>query len=606
MAGAYAYASGHAASAVIGFARALHLQPSAARFRANLGEALRAAGRVPEAVAVLAVAIAAGETDPEVLSNLGVALGQQGSPFRAAAAFAAAVAVAPSRADLHFNLAASGGVVGPVERSAYARVLAIDPHHGDALLNLGQGSFRDGDLGGARCLCRRALALRPIDAQALRSLAYFQQCLGRPEEAISILERARAAGDVSREWVGARCLAETYRPGTSAVAQRRVASQVAAAYAGQEKMARPVSVAALPVRVGLLSPDFGRHPVARFCTPLLAHADRRRIELVCYSDREIADDETRRIRSLAPSWRDVGGLGDDDLADMIRGDRIDALVEMAGHTAGNRLSVVASRPAPLQMSWIGFPSTIGLTEIDYVIADAEMIPPEFEAGFSERILRLPAIGWCYEPPTDSPPVATRPEAGAPLNFGCFCNPAKMNDEVLGLWGRLLAEVPGSRLRLMYVGLDRPFNQADLLARLASRNIPTDRVDCRDAEPHPGYLARYGEIDIALDTFPFSGGATTADALWMGVPVVTLAGKAMAGRISTAILRAIGAGELVADNAAGYVAAAADLALDPGRRHEYRTSLRKRMLGSPLCDGRVFAEDFASVVIEASRDRGHRS
>lgn len=606
-AGAFAYASGQKGTAAAGFARALSLQPTEARFRANLGEALRAAGRVEEAVAVLATAIAAGETDPEVLSNLGVALGDQGSPARAAAAFGAATAVAPSRADLHFNLAACGGAEHSIERGAYARALTIDPHHVDALFNLGQAYFRDDNLGGARALCRRALALRPIDARSLRSLSYFQQCLGRPAEAVILLERARAAGDTGREWVAARCFAETYRPGTSAQAQRAVARHAAPAFGPHGRPARrPETPIAAPIRVGLLSPDFGRHPVARFCTPLMAHADRRRIDLVCYSDRRMDDDETRRMRGMVPAWRDVCRLDDDALAALIVSDRIDVLVEMAGHTAGSRLGVVARRPAPLQMSWIGFPSTIGLPQIDCIITDGEMVPPALEAGFGERLLRLPTIGWCYEPPADGPAILSGPDTGPGLRFGCFCNPAKINDNVLGLWSRLLAALPESHLHLMYVGLDVPFNQADILGRVVAAGIQPDRVTCRGAEPYPDYLKRYGAIDIALDPFPFSGGATTADALWMGVPVVTLAGGAMAGRISAAILRAIGAGDLVADSEEGYLATARVLALDPERRHGYRTSLRKRMLASPLCDGAAFADAFAAALIRAVRDQKARS
>ena len=349
-------------------------------------------------------------------------------------------------------------------------------------------------------------------------------------------------------------------------------------------------------RVGLVSADFAGHAAGHFLRALFAHRDPAAIELVAYANQARADTLTQAFRASADAWRDVAGISDPALLERIRADGIDILIDLSGHSAGNRLAVFALRAAPVQATWLGFPATTGVAEMDWLIADRVMVPAGAEGEFTERVARLSDIAWCYTPPDDAPAVVPSPcLSQGHVTFASFSFPAKLNEPLLRVWAALLQAVPGARLLLKYVGFDDALARDRVASIMAAAGIGADRLDFAGWTPDAHMLAAYGTVDIALDPFPFAGGTTTCEALWMGVPVVTQRGAAMAGRTSAALLQAAGLGGLVAKDAADYVALAAALAGDTGRLASLRASLRPRLAASPVTDGPRFARAFEGLL-----------
>ncbi|MBV9408005.1 MAG: tetratricopeptide repeat protein, partial [Candidatus Eremiobacteraeota bacterium] len=357
-----------------------------------------------------------------------------------------------------------------------------------------------------------------------------------------------------------------------------------------------------PLRVGYVSGDFARHPGGYFIAAVLAAHDRGAVEAYCYSGRAIEDDLTAQIRGHAAAWRSTIGVRDDDLAAQIRDDKIDILVDLSGHTAGNRLPVFGRKPAPVQVAWLGYFNTTGVAAIDYVLMDAATVPPGAEQWFSERVVRLPDGRFCYAPPDFAPPVAPLPAASrGQVAFGSFNNLSKVTPEVIALWSGVLGAVPGSRLVLKWKSLADAAECARLRQAFAAHGIDPGRLDLRGRSPHAEMLAEYGDVDIALDPFPFCGGLTSCEALWMGVPIFTLPGSRAVSRQTLGFLAQIGLAELSAETPERYVEIAAGLAGDLDRLATLRGGLRDRMASSPLCDGARFARGLEAAYRAMWRD-----
>jgi predicted O-linked N-acetylglucosamine transferase (SPINDLY family) len=359
------------------------------------------------------------------------------------------------------------------------------------------------------------------------------------------------------------------------------------------------------LRLGFVSPDFWRHPVGYFLIRVLENLDRERFEIVCYSDRAVPDAMTARFQRAAARWRETRRMGDEPLAEQIRADRIDILFDLAGHTAENRLLVFARKPAPIQITWAGYVGTTGLEAMDYLLADRWEVPPEAEPYYAERVLRMPDGYVCYDPPAYAPRVGPLPAGGTGahpgVTFGSFNHPLKFTPRVVACWARILHRLPQARLVLKYRGLDDPDAQARLWKLFAGEGIAARRVELSGGCSHDEFLGWYNRIDIALDPFPYGGGLTTCEALWMGVPVVTCPGETFASRHSLSHLSNVGLKETIARDLDEYVALAVSLAEDLPRLAALRAGLRERMARSPLCDGKRFAANLAELLRRVWRE-----
>lgn len=351
-----------------------------------------------------------------------------------------------------------------------------------------------------------------------------------------------------------------------------------------------------PIIVGLVSPDLYAHPVGVFLLPWLEHHDRARFQLIAYADSDRDDPIARRIRTAVHTWRPIAGLNDDALANLIAQDRIDILIDLAGHTAGNRLKLFARRVAPVQVSWLGYSATTAVPAMDAVLMDAYTAPPGVEAGFTEELIRLDGLRFCYTPPDYAPAVAPAPtlQKGY-VAFGSFNNLAKVTPEVIETWAAILKAVPAARLVLKWKSLGDAETRDRLLAAFAQHGIEGARIDCRGWSSHPQMLAEYGDIDIALDPFPFSGGLTSCDALYMGVPVLTLPGELPISRQTGSFLEALGLSEWIAASREDYIDKAVRFASRVDALKHLRQTLRDKMLASRLCDGAAYARAIESAL-----------
>jgi len=342
------------------------------------------------------------------------------------------------------------------------------------------------------------------------------------------------------------------------------------------------------LRIGYISPDFYRHSVSYFIHAALRYHDPKVVHVTCYSDVASEDDKTQLFKGLVPRWRHIHGVSDEEVARMIREDRIDILVELTGHTGNNRLDILACRAAPIQVTWIGYPHTTGLSRVDYRISDEQVDPPECPGLTTEKLVYLPECFLCYTPPENPPPIRLKPtqEAYGVVTFGCFNNLSKVSPLTMSLWCRLLQEMPDARLFLKSKALLCPEVQHKFRRVFQEQGIEAHRVDLSGLQPHTGsHLAMYNYVDVALDTAPYAGTTTTCEALYMGVPVVTLRGRGIhAQNVGASLLAAVQLDDLVANSEEEYAQKASELARNVKRLGALRAGLRTRMERSALCDG----------------------
>jgi predicted O-linked N-acetylglucosamine transferase (SPINDLY family) len=355
------------------------------------------------------------------------------------------------------------------------------------------------------------------------------------------------------------------------------------------------------LRIGYVSPDLKEHPVGRFMLSLLSHHDKSQVEVFAYARVSASDAMTQRLRGCTDGWRNLTGLTAAQAADVIRQDQIDILVDLALHTARDHLAIFARKPAPVQVTYLGYVGTTGITTMDYRLTDIYLDPPEQLTGhYSEQSIHLPGTYWCYPGFPAAPAVSALPaEQAGHITFGCFSNFCKINDRTLSVWCQLLTQVPRSRMHIhAYEGDHRQ----RVWRFFQQRGIDSSRITFTGRLPLAQYFAQYQPIDIALDTFPYGGGTTTCDALWMGVPVVSLIGKTAAGRGGWSILSNIGLAELAARSEEEYVRIAVELAGDTARLKELRSTMRQRMEQSPLMDAPRFARDMEAAYRQMWKNR----
>lgn len=612
-------------------AKAIQQSPRAAMLHNNLGYALYMAGHLNEALSAFEQAVRLDPNLSDAFCNAGNTLAKLGRANEALATYNRTIQLNPKHADGHFkrgNILLAAGRAREAEDS-YRRTLGLNPHNAVAYNNLAVALVHLGRLDEGLAACDQAIKLKPDYAHAYNCRGDALCKLRRLEEALQACDKVielkpdyadahfnrgnvlLAAGRIE-EAEACYHRALELNPQNAGLHSNILFTQAARAMLPFDQMrdallrwdevhgeegrknplpARPaVDISGRRRRIGYVSPHLRSHVVNFFFEPLLAAHDRTRFEIFCYAsyDESRSDEVTHRLRTIAEHWRFVGDKDDAALARLIHEEGIDILVDLAGHTSDNRLKAFTFRPAPVQITYLGFFAGTGLATMDYWITDEVLHPHDTSELGTEIIYRLPRCWVCYQPSPQAPEVALCPTADARVVFGSFNDLSKLTPEVIETWSQILQRLPGSRLLVMARTLGDAMTRSLLTERFAANGIGEDRLLLRKGASYRQYYATYAEVDIALDPFPRTGGTTTAESLWMGVPVVTLAGQRYVERISASKLTAVGLEDLIAGSRGEYIEKAVSLAHDPARRADLRKNLRNRMAKSPLCDGQGLA------------------
>lgn len=587
--------------------RAVAMRPGYAEAHLTLGQALRQQGELHAAAASLEQGLALIPNLAEAHSNLGLLYGALGQGVAAIESFKKALAIKPEFAWAHCNLgnvlAEQGDLAAAIE--SYRSALAVEPNHVEAWVNLGNTLNAQDNLDAAVECYRKALSIKPDHAVAWLNICAPLQAQGDIDGAVDSFRKALSLRpDLAAAHSGLLFLLNIH-PGYSRdqrlAEARRYGAVVMARAKPFEKWLCDANVGGPtggPLRVGLVSPDLRTHPVGFFIESILANFDPARVKLVAYSTLPREDETTARIKTHFSDWTSIADLGDEAAAARIRNDGIHILIDLAGHTAHNRLSVFAWRPAPLQASWLGYFATTGVPTIDFLLADRVSVPASLRGQFTEAIWYLPDTRFCFTPPADdvrfrpTPPPAVR---NRHVTFGSFQNQMKLNDAVMAAWGRILSALPEARLRLLNRQLRDATARDRLRDRLRRFGVAPERLTMVDHLPREDYLLAYAEVDIVLDTFPYPGATTTCEALWMGVPTVTLAGDTLISRQGASLLACAGLDDWIATDINDYVARALAHASDIDGLIRLRATLRSKVLASPLFDAARFARNLEAAL-----------
>lgn len=558
------YRAGEYAAALRASEKAVQLSPNSASALSNLGVMLSAVDCLKDAEIALRRAL---QCDSEFIAayvNLGSVLRELGRYAEA--------------------------------ESLYRLAIAREPNHGDAHINFGTLLLEQGRPDEAERILRHAIQLRPHDTMAHIKLATALIELNRDEEAEALARLVLDSNTPDAQAYSSFLFLLAYYGLCSGEAMRSEALRWNFVVLGEssrrrasEKLPQRAPAAGRPLRVGVLSAEFGTHPVACFLNSWLWHLDPKRIDLHLYPIKQRDDSQADEFKRRAPHWTPLVGLSDDQAAKRLRTDELDVLIETSGHTKGNRLGIPARRVAPVQCHYIGYFASTGLTAMDYFIGDEVLIPAEYDSHFVEKVWRLPRTRYAYEPFDPCSAPSWQSDRNAQLSLGSFNNLAKVRRQSLALWARVLHALPHAKLLLKDRKANGPTVQMRILEALSEHGIPRERVSFfgRSAS-WSEHMALYNQVDIALDTVPFNSATTACDALWMGTPLVTLLGDQLAGRQAASILTGIGRGEWIARDADDYVAIVTDLAHDSEHRKRIRETQREQMRASELCDGQSLA------------------
>ncbi len=593
--------SGQPRQAINAWREAIRLNPNMPEAYNSLGSAYQQQGQIDQAITVLQRAIELNPQLADAHNNLGIALKQQGQLTEAISAFRRAMELDPRRAEFHNNLGTALWIVGHVNEAAteFRVATQIQPSEATFQNNLGSALWARGQLDRAAEVIRTALKMNPSLAEAHGNLGNTLKDLGLLDEAIESYRHAVALKPDDPSIHSNLIYLLHFRP------QYDIASIKKELEIWNVRHADPLKKLIVPhsnsrdprrrLRVGYVSPDFREHAVGRFFLPLIEHHDHERFEIFCYADIVSPDELTERIKAAADKWVPVTGLPDRAVAEIIRKDQIDILVDLAAHTPGNRLLVLAQKPAPVQVTYLSYPSTTGLDTIDYRFTDPFLDPPgEANPLYSEESIRLQTY-WCYESGIAVPPVNSLPAAtNGYVTFGCLNTFRKVTKESLLGWCRIMRDLPHPRIVLH---ADDGSHRQRVAELFSSQQIDPSRVSFVGRVTLAEYFKLYQQIDIGLDPFPYTGGTTTCDALWMGVPVITLAGQMAVHRGGVSILSQVGLPELIASSTDEYVTIATNLARDISKLSTLRASLRQQMATSALMGAPRFAQNIEKVYRE---------
>ena len=508
-----------------------------------LGAVLQETGRVSEKLVANQKSVELAPQDAEAHNNLGITLKELGRLDEAEASYRQAISMKPDFAEVHYNL-------------------------GNALRVLGR--FEE-----AEASYRQAISLKPDYAKAHSNLLFLQSSCAF-DSALYLKEALNYANAISKK--------------------------ISSRFAEWSCVKKPQRL-----RIGFVSGDFKNHPVGYFLEGLLTQLNPSSVELFAYPTHFIEDELTTRIKPCFASWTPLFDKSDKEAARLIHNDGVHILIDLSGHTANNRLPIFAWKPAPIQISWLGYWATTGVPEIDYVLGDPHVTPPQDDDHFTEKVWRLPETRWCFTPPDVDVEVSAPPALKQDyVTFGCFSNLTKINDKVVELWAKVLDAIPNSRLLLKAKQLRDQLVRESIIQRFAAQGINSKRISLEESEDRQKYFAAYNRIDITLDSFPFTGGTTSVESLWMGVPLITLAGDSLISRQGGGVLTNAGLPDWIADDEESYLAKAIIFASDLDKLARLRANLRSQVLASPLFDAPRFAQNFENALFEMWNQYAHQS
>lgn len=579
--------------------RAISINQSNSIAHFNLGNVFLQMGRFENAIRSYQEVIKLNPVFAEAHFNLGNAFREKGRLDEAIHSYQNTVGLNPYHADAHYNLGNLFTISKNLEKAieSYNLALSINPKHADALLNRGFAYQSQGKMKEALENYHILLKINPDSLEACNNLGNLLKDIGQLHESEKCFRRAIQINPSF--WIPYSNLLflmnydSRYDAGTIFSEHLQFA----------KRFEEPLQSAIMPhaekcyngsrLRIGYISPDLRKHSVAYFLESVFTAHDKKQFDIFCYSLVPVEDEVTARLRTYTDHWINISEMSDNQAAEIIRRDRIDILIDLAGHTANNRILLFARKPAPVQVSWIGYPATTGLSAMDYKIVDTYTDPPGTSENFyTEKLLRMPETFLCYVPDRESPDISPLPALSSGyVTFGSFNNFAKVTPEVTELWAKILKAVPGSRLLLKAKSLSSRSTREYVEDIFVTKGVAAERIELHAWQSSvQDHLSMYNHIDIELDTFPYNGTTTTCEALWMGVPVISLSGSSHASRVGLSLLSNAGIPGLVAKSCNEYFEIAVALATDMNRLKSLRENLRDMMRQSPLTNAERFTKN----------------
>jgi predicted O-linked N-acetylglucosamine transferase (SPINDLY family) len=592
--------------AVTSYKEAIAINPNLVEAHFNLGNAYQVMGAFKDAVNSYQNAIRLKPDFAGAHNNLGNSLKEQGLFGDAAACFKKAASIEPGNASMQNNLGNALSMQGRPDLAleCYRKAIMLKPDYADAYNHLGEALLSMGNVSEAIVNTKKSLSIKPDLIDALINLGNAFTDLGNLQDAVSCYQKALLLNPDNHNAHSNFLLVLNYFPQISQEEIFRESLKFDDQHTKQLQFKhlhpRDESLKKQRLRIGYISPDFREHSIAYFIEPLLKYHNSKKFEVYCYSDVKNTDTVTERLQSYADHWVSIYGKSNEVVDKLIRDHRIDILIDLAGHTANNRLLVLANKPSPIQISWLGYPNTTGLSSIDYRLTDS-IADPKGEADnfHSEELIRLVTGFLCYRTDESAPAISDLPFLkNGYITFGSFNNTTKISPEVIKLWSKILNTVSDSQIILKSKSLADKKTQAKYRQLFTDEGISADRIELHGMlAKREEHLRLYNRIDVALDPFPYNGTTTTCEALWMGVPVVTLYGERHAGRVGASIINRLGLNDaLIAKNEIEYVHIASRLAKDVTGLAKLRSRLRDTMINSPLCDAHSFTENLEEVFL----------
>ncbi len=587
------------------FQRALAINSNFAEVYNNLGNLFKRQGKLPEAVDFYQRALLLIPNSAQLHYNLGNAVSEQHQWQSAIEYFQQAIALNPNLVAAYNNLGTIWEKQGKFNdaTACYEHALARNPNFAEAHTNVGNILWHQGKLTEAQTSFQRALSLQPQSAAAHNDLANVLKDKGLLREAIAAYQTALELGPANAAEIHSNLLytlhySLDYDAATLLSAHQQYQQQHAAALSATIQPHSNEATLSRRLKIGYVSADFRQHPVAYFLEPILAHHHHASFEIFCYYNAATQDEITQRLQQYADHWLDCVELSEEALAQQIRQDNIDLLIDLSGHIANNRLLTFAQKPAPIQATYLGYPNTTGLTAIDYHITDSYVEPEGITEKFhSETVMRLPDSYYCYQPMDNSPAVNELPAlSNGYVTFGSFNNLTKLNVETFRWWAEILRRVPNAKLVLITQSFGDFVTRQTVEEQLVQLGIPRTRLVLSATMSTEDTLKAYQQIDIALDSYPYNGATTTCEALWMGVPVITLVGPTPVGRVGLSLLSTLRQTELIARTPPEYCNIAVRLANNLTHLQQLRAGMRINMMSSALMNAPAFTRHLESIYL----------